>query len=285
MTPLHEKADHGRRTNYKAALKSGLYDFTGARDFYREVTKAAGIGMHHDLARYYIELQALMLTVVAPHWSEYIWLEVLNKPSTVQNALFPSVPATKPELTAAREYVRNTSSSITSAEGAQMKRMQKGKATSYDPKKDKKLTIYCALKYPAWQEKYIDLVRESLDGLTLDMKAVSKKIEKADSKKAMPFIQHLKKSLEAGIDQQTVFERKLAFDEVTVLRELCAGLRQTVQKCVAVEIVAVDQSGKGKIVGGSGEVSGKDGEEKAELPPSAETAVPGQPSFFFENAA
>lgn len=242
--------------------------------------------MHHDLSRYYIELQALTLTVVAPHWSEHIWLEVLGKPSTVQNALFPSVPAPNPALTAARDYVRNTSSSITSAEGAQMKRMQKGKATSYDPKADKKLTIYCARAYPAWQEKYIDLVRQSLDGLNLDMKAVSKKIDKADSKKAMPFIQALKKSLDSGIDREVVFERKLAFDEVTVLRELCAGLRQTVQKCVAVEVVAVDQGGKsGSVVGGLGEGVGKEGEERGSLPPNAEGAVPGQPSFFFENTA
>lgn len=70
-----------------------------------------------------------MVNVVAPHWSEHIWLEVLKKPETVQNALFPDAPETKPHLTAAREYVRNTSSSITSAEGAQMKRMMKGKNT------------------------------------------------------------------------------------------------------------------------------------------------------------
>ncbi|GAB7350190.1 hypothetical protein MBLNU459_g0852t1 [Dothideomycetes sp. NU459] len=283
---VHETKAAYDATNYKAALKSGLYDFTGARDFYREATKAAGIGMHHDLARYFIELQALMLTVVAPHWSEYIWLEVLGKENTIQNALFPEVPATKPELTAAREYIRNTSSSITSAEGAQMKRMQKGKATSYDPKKDKKLTIYCALNYPAWQERYIDLVRESLNGMTLDMKAVSKKIEKADSKKAMPFIQALKKSIDSGIDQKTVFERKLAFDEVHVLRELCAGLRQTIQKCTAIEVVAVEQGGKsGKIVGGVGGTASQEGAEKTELPQASENAVPGQPSFFFENLA
>jgi leucyl-tRNA synthetase len=114
---------------YKLALKYGLYDFTNARDFYREATKAAGVGMHADLVKRYVELQALMVNVVAPHWSEHIWLEVLKKDETIQNALFPDAPATKPELTAAREYVRNTSTSITSAEGAQLKRMQKGKNT------------------------------------------------------------------------------------------------------------------------------------------------------------
>lgn len=66
-------------TNYKLALKSALYDFTGARDFYREAASAAGISMHQDLIRRYIELQALLLTPIAPHWAEYIWLELLKR--------------------------------------------------------------------------------------------------------------------------------------------------------------------------------------------------------------
>lgn len=272
------------RQNYKAAIKSGLYDFLGARDFYREATKASGVGMHTDCVQRYIELQALMIAVVAPHWSEHIWLEVLKKGSTVQNARFPSVPDQKSELTAAREYVRITSSNITSAEGAQLKKMQKGKQTSYDPKKEKKLSVYCALSYPAWQDSIIDIVRQNFSNMKLDVAGVSKTIPKAESKRAMPFVQTLKKALETGISPDTVFERKLAFDEVSILREMVPALKQTVQKCDTVQVIMIDmESGgkKGKVVGGSENV--KEGEEKSDLPPTAENAVPGQPTFFFEN--
>lgn len=276
---VKEAGEQYEQTNYKAALKYGLYDFTAARDFYREVTKAAGIGMHAELVARYVELQALMVTVVAPHWAEHIWLEVLKKPDTVQNARFPSAPEQKPHLTAAREYVRNTSSSITSAEGAQLKRMQKGKQTSYDPKKEKKLSIFCALKYPSWQDSIIDVVRQNFTNMSLDMGAVSKSIPKQESKRAMPFVQQLKKALETGVSPDTVFERKLAFDEVEVLGEMVPGLRQTVQKCAVVEVIVVDEGGKsGKVAKGD-----KVGEERKELPQSAEGAVPGQPTFFFEN--
>lgn len=268
-------------TNYKGALKSGLYDFTGARDFYREATKSAGIGMHYDLVKRYVELQALMVTVVAPHWSEHIWLEVLKKPDTVQNALFPKVPEQQPHLTAAREYVRNTSSNITSAEGGQLKKMQKGKQTSYDPKKDKKLSIYCALKYPTWQDSIIEIVRENFANMKVDVAGVSKKIDKKDSKRAMPFVQGLKKSLESGISADTVFQRKLAFDEVAVLKEMVPALKQTVQKCAVIELVVVDLESKtGRRVGGT---EGASDEELKELPQTAENAVPGQPTFFFAN--
>lgn len=61
------------------ALKSALYDFTSARDFYREVATGAGVGMHRDLVLRYIEIQALLLAPIAPHWSEHVWLEVLKK--------------------------------------------------------------------------------------------------------------------------------------------------------------------------------------------------------------
>lgn len=269
-------------TNYKAAIKSGLYDFIGARDFYREATKAAGVGMHHELVKRYVELQALMITVVAPHWSEHIWLEVLRKVETVQNALFPEVPEQKAELTAARDYVRGTSSNITSAEGAQLKRMQKGKVTAYDPKKEKKLSIFCALKYPSWQDGIIEIVRQSFADMKVDIGAVSKQIPKAENKRAMPFVQQLKKSLETGIEPSTVFERKLVFDEVGVLKEMVPGLKQTIQKCATVEVVVIDEGGKsGKIVAASEE--GRVGEQRKELPQAAENAVPGQPTFFFEN--
>lgn len=68
-------------TDFKLALKSGLYDFTSARDSYREMAIAAGVGMHKDVILRYIELQALMLAPIAPHWAEYVWLEVLKKVS------------------------------------------------------------------------------------------------------------------------------------------------------------------------------------------------------------
>lgn len=66
-------------TNFKLALKSGLYDFVSARDSYREAATSAGVGMHRDLVLRYVELQALLLAPIAPHWAEYIWLEILKK--------------------------------------------------------------------------------------------------------------------------------------------------------------------------------------------------------------
>lgn len=275
---VHEARGHYEDTNYKLALKSALYDFTSARDFYREASVAAGLKMHKDLILQYIELQALLLTVIAPHWSEYIWLEVLHKPSTVQNELFPVVPEPIAALTAAREYVRNTSSNITSAEASQQKKKAKGKDIGYDLKKPKKLTIFAAAKFPAWQEKYIDLVREAWDPVKkgVDDKDLNAKMKSmGDMKKPMPFVQGLKKRLLAGEKADLVFNRKLAFNEIETLKNMVPGLKKAAGLTV-VELVEMAEGGKsGKVVGEEREIPG--------LPPNAEQAVPGVPTFHFEN--
>lgn len=275
---VRECRGHYEESNYKLALKSGLYDFTSARDFYREASAAAGLKMHKDLVLRYIELQALLLTVIAPHWSEYVWLEVLQKPSTIQNELFPVVPTPSAALTAAREYVRMTSSNITSAEAAQQKKKAKGKDIGYDLKKPKKLTIYSAAKFPAWQEKYIDLVRGAWDPVKngVDDKDLNAKMKAmGDMKRPMPFVQGLKKRLLAGEKAEVVFNRQLAFDESETLKNMVPGLKKAAG-LTAVDLIEVAEGGKsGKVVGEERVVTG--------LPPNAEHAVPGIPTFSFEN--
>lgn len=277
---VHEARGHYEETNYKLALKSALYDLTSARDFYREASAATGIKMHQDLVLKYIELQALLLAVIAPHWSEYIWLEVLKKPSSIQNALYPEAPTPKPDLTAAREYVRATSSNITSAEAAQQKKKAKGKDIGYDLKKPKKLTIFAAATFPSWQQKYIDLVRQEWNPTTksVNEKDLNSKIAKMgemkSNKKVMPFVQNLKKRLTSGENADVIFDRKLAFNELDLLEKMVPGLKKAAGLTV-VEIVKVDEDGKNGVVGDDKKVEG--------LPPQAESAVPGAPTFGFEN--
>ena len=225
--------------------------------------------MSRPLILRYITLQALLITPIAPHWAEHIWLEVLQNPDTVQRAQWPSdVPKANPAFTAARDYVKTTSSNITSSEAQAAKKMAKGKTSSFDPKKPKRLTIFAALSFPAWQEKYIDLVREMLDvtSLSIDDKELKGKVSKmGEAKKAMPFVQALKARLcNQQEDPQTVFDRKLAFDEGEMLQSMKKGLMKTTG-CREVVVVKVEDVAK------------------QGLPSMAETALPGNPSFLFEN--
>jgi leucyl-tRNA synthetase len=259
-------------TNYKLALKSALYDFQSARDFYREACISNGTTLSRPLILRYVELQSLLICTIAPHWAEYMWLEVLHKPSSIQLALWPTDnPASNASLTAEREYVKNTSSNITSAEAQAAKKMAKGKAAAFDPRKPKQLTIFVATSFPAWQDKYVELVRQALESSTLnDDKAINGQVAKMgkgpEMKKAMPFVQALKKRLVSGEPKDAVFERKLPFNEAATLTAMKKGLMRTTG-CKEVLITEVTD------------------ENRAGLPPQAENAVPGQPSFLFENTA
>jgi leucyl-tRNA synthetase len=59
--------------------------------------------MHRNLVRQFIELQALLITPIAPHWAEYVWREILGKDSSIQNALFPTVTSPDIVLLAVRD--------------------------------------------------------------------------------------------------------------------------------------------------------------------------------------
>lgn len=187
------------------------------------------------------------------------------------------MPEPSPELTAAQNYVRGTASNIMGSEANFTKKLSKGKAITFDPRKPKKLTIFVAKKYPNWQEKYIDLVRDSFDSLSLSFndKELNAKVGKfGEMKKAMPFVQNLKRRLvNAGESPATVFDRKLPFDEFAVLSEMVGGLKRT-SGFKEIEVIAVDEGGK------TGEVVGT-GEKREGL--SGENAVPGTPTFQFVN--
>lgn len=271
-TLVHEAYTHYTATNYKLALKSSLYDFQSARDFYREACLSSGVGMSKPLIMKYVELQSLVICTIAPHWAEYMWREILQKPSSIQTARWPDVSAPNPRLTAIREYVKHTTSSITSAEAQAGRKLAKGKSAVFDPRKPKRLTIFIARTWPAWQDKYVDLVRDMFASQTLDDKALNASVAKtagkgAEMKKAMPFVQGLKKELMGARTEQekakVLGERTLGFDEVSVVESMRKGLIKTTG-CVDVVVKSV-------------------GEGETGLPVAAENAVPGAPGFLFEN--
>ncbi|KAL9634601.1 MAG: hypothetical protein Q9164_003999, partial [Protoblastenia rupestris] len=166
-------------------------------------------------------------------------------------------------------------------------RKEKGKSTTFDPKRPKKLLIFFAASSPKWQDEYIALIRNNFNTLTLsvDEKTVGETLKAKggkEMKRAMPFVQSLKKRLHAGEKQEVVFERKLGFEEEAVLAQMVKGLKRTTG-CQVIEVVKVEDEGdeggkKGKVVAGDGE-----GESRGVLPPVAGSAVPGGPSFHFEN--
>lgn len=273
--------------SYRAALKTGLYDFNTARDWYREIVGSEG--MHVELVIRWIECQALLITPYAPHISEHIWSNVLKKPESVQSARFPSATAPIDKaLKAGLAYLRSLSSGIHSSEGLQLKKKSKGRATQYDPKKPKNLVIFMSEQYPSWQAAYLDLARRNFDESTgkFDDKAIvmgAKDLVKR--KDAMSFVQTVKSNvLNRGpnVPAKDVFERAQLFDEVNMLETVQSFIKSNVG-VVSLSVVKVVRSGEevvGEVVyGNCGDLITN------ELPPMAELAVPGTPQYWFTNVS
>ncbi|CAJ0912618.1 5884_t:CDS:2, partial [Entrophospora sp. SA101] len=150
---------------YRDALKYGFYELQTSRDWYREATSQEGEGMHRDLILRWIELQALLLSPIAPHWSEYIWGEVLQKDGFIVNASFPSPSEPVDEsLIEAIEYIRKLIKNIRDLEGASQKKKKKGsKADNFDPNKPKSLKLFVATKFPEWQDLVVEAIKQNYD--------------------------------------------------------------------------------------------------------------------------
>lgn len=263
---------------FKGALKAGFYDFIAARDIYRDAVKAVGLSMHEKLVRRYAELQAILLAPFAPHWSESVWLEVLGHKGSIRDATWPDVAPADAGWLATLDYIRGTMSNVTAAEGQQHKKLAKGKTTvAFDPKKPFKVTVFLSTKLPDWQETCLNLLTRALDELGLvDMKNIGKQLDKKDTKRAMPFIKGLKDRLDAGEDRGAVLNARLPFDEKRALAEMIPALTHTLQpRCSSVRVIEVQGTSGVDIVSGEaweGELSG-----------TALAAVPGKPTFQFDN--
>jgi len=160
-TLIDQTTAHYDATNYKSALKTGLFDFQNAKSWYREVT---GGDVHSDLILRFIEAQVLLIAPIAPHWSDHLWREVLKKDGSVQDAAFAKPSCAEDSVVAAAQaYVKSLSDAVHQAESLQLKKKAKGKQSAFDPKKPKRVTIYVAKEFPAWQQKYIDALHELYD--------------------------------------------------------------------------------------------------------------------------
>ncbi|OTB07677.1 hypothetical protein M426DRAFT_53369 [Hypoxylon sp. CI-4A] len=265
---------------FKNAIKIGFYDLTSARDFYQNSSKAAGIPMHRKLIHRFTELQALILAPVAPHWSEHVWLEVLEKKESILKARWPETELADPTWLTTLDYIQTTMSNVTAAEAHQQKKLAKGKRVGgFDPKKPFRVIIFFTKTLPEWQDRYINLVTKALEELGLvDMNSIGKQLEKKETKRAMPFIKNLKDRIEGGESKSAVLSKQLPFDEKKALTAIIPVLAHMMTpRCGEVRVFEVQPEN----ITGVDVVTGESW--SGDLPAPAASAVPGAPTFHFEN--
>ncbi|WAQ91731.1 hypothetical protein PtA15_15A122 [Puccinia triticina] len=222
---------------YKEAQKVGFYELLGARDWYRDFTSEEG-GMHADLLKYYVRVQALLIAPIAPHFAEYVWGTILGESGSIQNASFPEGNQNVDlSMIDAAEYVKETVRSVRTTEINLAKRKAKAKGPaptgpqlSFDPAKPKRVRIFVADQFPAWQGLCVDALKRNLDPETtlIDEKSLRADLEKLGlfkDKRTMPFIMMMKGKIKTN--GKSALERALTFDEMDVLKRAEGYLRRT----------------------------------------------------------
>ncbi|KAJ7058263.1 hypothetical protein C8F01DRAFT_1150205 [Mycena amicta] len=268
---------HYEATNYKDALKYGFYELQTARDWYREVT--SDVGMHADLILYWIRTSALLIAPIAPHFAEHIYSTILQSPTSIQHALWPTPPSVDVATVESGVYMRGTTKQMRDAEAALVKFSSKNKGKrdngrpSYDPKQPKAVRIYVATTFPPWQDTCVQIIKDSYD-------AAADKVDDAKvrgllterglikDKRAMPFVQDFKKRM-AQFGAQTAFRRTLPFSEREVLSNIQPYLKRTLALS-SVEVYSVE------------EALAKGGEEGF-TPIVIESSQPANPAFEYRN--
>lgn len=183
-----------RRTLYKDALKNGFYTMLAARDSYRDATAQEG-GMHIDLVLRFIEVQALLLTPIAPHVAEHLWCSLLEHKTTIQVAQFPKIDAPVDHaILDGAAFVRTTLKEIRDAEIGFAKKKGKGKTIAlFDPSKPKGIKVYVASGFPEWQDNAVAVIKNAYNPATLAIDDAQIKEELTSKgylkeKKMMPFV-------------------------------------------------------------------------------------------------
>ncbi|KAG1054055.1 hypothetical protein G6F43_003907 [Rhizopus delemar] len=252
-------------TCYREVLKYGVYEFQAAKDAYQVACTEAG--MHKDLIMRYIEIQALLLSPITPHWSEHVWGTVLKKEGLVVSAPFPKPSAPVDEsLEAATRYIRRTTKAIRDAELNLIKKKKKGKAaeSEYKPSEPKSLKIFVATKFPEWQEASLNVMKAHYNNGEFDDVKIRQELGAQGmlkDKKIMPFIQEQKKLI--AKEGPVAFNRTLIFNEVETLEKAVDELKRALG-FHTISIFGHDQWPE-------------------EYIKTAESAVPGVPSFSFKN--
>ena len=162
--------------------------------------------MHSELVLYWIRTSALLVTPIAPHFTEHIWSSLLHEPKSIQLALWPepSRPVDK-AIVDSGVYMRNTVKMIRDAELNMMKKINKGKRgkdggdAPFDPKKPKSVRIYVATAFPEWQDACVQAVKDAYVEETdkvddVKVRELLTQTGLIKDKRAMPFIQLFKVS-------------------------------------------------------------------------------------------
>ena len=202
------------RMCFRDGIHRCWFDMMIIRDLYRDWAGRCGIPMHAGVVLRFVEVVAVMMQPICPHWAEQVW-EILGKSGSVCSARWPEFQpyrrTLRKEYIFFRDFVKGIRLSSSKLKVASPKHVNIFLATVYEPKKIQVLL-------------YLQSVIQADGGFPADiikqMKAFleARSDLKADTKTLMQFGSFMKdEALERGSDALAV---ELAFNQKAILEVL-----------------------------------------------------------------
>lgn len=225
---VEETKVHYENYLFKAALRTGFFEFQAKRDKYREFELQ---GMHHDLVFRFIEIQVLLMAPICPHMAEYIW-GLLEKKESVMWAQWPEAGEVDLSLIQASQYVADSAHEFRLRKKTMLNPGKGGKKLTSVPTH---ATIWVAKTYPPWQNLVLTTLHklyQANNNSFPDNKVIVQEFKdkpelKKYMKKLMPFVQVVKENVEKlGIKALALTSE---IDEMEVLKIYSVYLASTLE--------------------------------------------------------
>jgi len=191
---------HYDRTNFREALRTGFYELQASRDAYR-LNVGSVESMNKNLIIRFIEVQALIMAPIAPHFSEYIWKLLGKSGGSIRLAHYPHADNIDHTVIAQMEYLD------TILHGFRLRRelfiKPKGKKNEKEQHgpPPTKATILIAKSYPPWMSKAISIVRP----------IVEKTIKNNDNKNIWPEDKEIMEKLKSEDSLKPLMKQVMGF--------------------------------------------------------------------------
>lgn len=177
---------------YQQAIKAAWYGMLGARDAYRDAVTGTGAGadappgVNPALVETWIERLAVVASPVIPHVAEHLWSDILVRPTSIQQAHWPTTPLDQEdsiEMGNRQSFRTITKGQVAQFAGEQRAALSelhyvrsltrqarlvlisppKGKAAQFDSSKPSELVVFFADEVAAWQRSVVAVLRSHVN--------------------------------------------------------------------------------------------------------------------------
>ena len=242
---------------YRDGLQKAWFEPLIVRDLYRDWSLRCGIPMRLDILLKFIEVLAINMSPIIPHWSENIW-GLMNREGSVGNTFWPQVDPfdrlLRKQYIFFRDFMKNARQSQLKSKEAARKRAYIFLASTYEPKKITVLRFMQTVINSETLSFPVDFIQLLKTFLESDPEL------KIDTKILMQFGSFMKSETDdRGIDALAV---DLVFDQMQILQENIGYIQKSLE---------LDEVGLFNV-----HDSNIPGERK-----KSDAATPGKPAFQF----